>query len=283
MNEGSPVVSVVIPTYNQAGLLDAALRSVIGQTFRDWEAIVVDNESTDATKETVENCRDPRIRYVQFPNQGIIAASRNRGIALARGEYIAFLDSDDLWYPGKLSSCLALLSQGTDALCHGMQVRTNGILTQTIVPAFAGTDLHETLLYQGNRGIITSAVMVRSAMFRHYGLFSEDPQIVTAEDYDLWLRLSGEAVTWGCLPALLGEYTVHGRNASRNVKKQQRAEEQVVLAHFAKLPAPSFYQRVRLKKRRMMIAFRAGKRVLDAGSPNDALSCAWEGITKIWR
>jgi glycosyltransferase involved in cell wall biosynthesis len=283
MNKGSPVVSVVIPTYNQAGLLDAALQSVIAQTFADWEAIVVDNYSEDATRETVEALHDPRIRYVQFRNQGIIAASRNQGISLARGEYIAFLDSDDLWYPEKLSSCLALLSQGTDALSHGMQVRTNGILTRTIVPSFPEKKLHETLLFRGNVGIITSAVMVRSAVLERYGVFSEDPQIVTAEDYDLWLRLAGASVKWGFLPALLGEYTVHGKNASRNVGRQQCAEEQVVMAHFGNLTAPSLVQRINLKKRRMMIAFRAGKRVLDAGSLKQSLPCFCEGITKIWK
>jgi glycosyltransferase involved in cell wall biosynthesis len=283
MTEGSPVVTVVIPTYKQAGLLALALRSVIDQTFTDWEAIVIDNDSPDATKETVENCRDPRIRYVRFRNNGIIAASRNQGISLARGEYIAFLDSDDLWYPEKLSSCLALLSRGTDACCHGMQVRTNGALTQTIIPSFPEKGLYETLLFQGNAGIITSATMVRSALFRHYGVFSEDPDLVTAEDYDLWLRLSGEAMKWGFLPALLGEYTVHGRNASRNVRKQMCAEERVVTVHAAKDGHPSFAGRMRLKKRRMMIAFRAGKRLLDAGSLKEALSCVWEGITKCWR
>ena len=106
MNSSSPMVSVIIPTFNQAELLQKALQSVSNQTFQDWEAIVIDNHSQDTTKEIVESMNDSRISYEVFSNQGIIAASRNLGINLAKGNYIAFLDSDDLWYPSKLSTCL---------------------------------------------------------------------------------------------------------------------------------------------------------------------------------
>src|SRR5262245_23810861 len=92
-----PSVTVVIPTYNCADLLRQALASVVTQTRSDWEAIVVNNASTDNTLVAVAACRDPRIRVIEFRNQGVIAASRNRGITEAQGEWVAFLDSDDLW------------------------------------------------------------------------------------------------------------------------------------------------------------------------------------------
>ena len=98
-------VSVVVPTYNHARFIGDALRSVVAQTFGDWEAVVVNNFSTDDTVDVVRGIGDPRIRLVDFANHGIIAAGRNEGIRLATGDYVAFLDSDDAWHPGKLERC----------------------------------------------------------------------------------------------------------------------------------------------------------------------------------
>src|SRR5687767_4383972 len=95
-----PLVSVIIPTYNHAPFLREALESLIAQDFRDWEALVVNNYSTDDTLEVVRSFDDRRIRVENFRNNGVIGASRNLGIRLSRGKYIAFLDSDDKWYPG---------------------------------------------------------------------------------------------------------------------------------------------------------------------------------------
>ncbi|MDP2842393.1 MAG: glycosyltransferase family A protein, partial [Acetobacterium sp.] len=96
MNAASPpLVSVVIPTYNHAGFLREALESLVAQTFSDWEALVVNNYSEDDTLDVVEAFNDPRIRVENFRNNGVIGASRNRGIRLSKGKYIAFLDSDD--------------------------------------------------------------------------------------------------------------------------------------------------------------------------------------------
>ena len=95
--KSKPFVSVVIPTYNHAKFLGKALESVIYQTYRNWEVIVIDNKSTDGTRQVIENYKDPRIQYFKISNDGIIAKSRNLGINVAKGEWIAFLDSDDWW------------------------------------------------------------------------------------------------------------------------------------------------------------------------------------------
>ena len=97
-----PVYSVIIPTYNPGHLIGRCLSSVIAQTFQAWEAIVVNNYSQDNTIEVVEGFRDERVRLFNFSNKGVIAASRNEGIRQAGGDFIAFLDSDDWWYPKKL-------------------------------------------------------------------------------------------------------------------------------------------------------------------------------------
>ena len=97
-----PTVCVIVPTYNHAPLLKKALESLIAQTFTDWEVVVINNFSGDDTIQIVESFNDSRIRITNFRNSGVIAASRNEGLRLAKGKYIAFLDSDDLWYPNKL-------------------------------------------------------------------------------------------------------------------------------------------------------------------------------------
>lgn len=116
---GQTLVTVVIPTYNHAEFLKRALDSVVAQTYKDWEAIVVNNFSTDNTIVIVESFNDERIRLINFRNNGIIAASRNRGIEAARGKYVAFLDSDDIWYPEKLQVCLDQAETGAQLICHG--------------------------------------------------------------------------------------------------------------------------------------------------------------------
>ena len=117
MNE-KPLVSVVIPTFNHAPLLKRALDSVVAQTYSDWEAIVVNNFSTDETIDVVNSFKDDRIKLVNFKNNGIIAASRNQGIKLAQGKFVAFLDSDDNWYPKKLEKCVDRAMLGATLICH---------------------------------------------------------------------------------------------------------------------------------------------------------------------
>jgi len=260
-----PVFSVVIPTYNQAGLLEKAIRSVINQSFEDWEIIVIDNYSSDDTQEVIKRLNDTRIQYIKFRNRGVIAASRNKGISFARGTYIAFLDSDDLWHPSKLSRCLDYLSRAADAVCHGMRICRNGRYGSDFIPKRPEHDFYETLLYDGNSVITTSTVIVKKDLLEKYGGFCESPDVITAEDYDLWLRLLKQRVHWSVIPEILGEYTMHSANSSNNVIRQMQAEYAVLREHTRELSNRSLSIRMRIKKRQMMIAFRAGRRVQQNG------------------
>jgi len=282
MNSTKPIVSVIIPTYNQADLLQKALQSVINQTFQNWEAIVIDNYSEDNTKEIVESIRDGRINYVLFSNKGIIAASRNHGIHLARADMIAFLDSDDLWYPSKLSTCLDYIIQGADAVCHRLWIRKDGIVQNTLIPTPSYQNFYKTLLYKGNSVIATSAVMMKKKCFDRFGVFSEDPGMVTAEDYELWLRLSKSNIKWGFISEVLGEYTVHSKNASINVKKQMLAEENVVIKYFKEIDSPQINERLSYRKRRAMLVFHAGMRVWQSGRHCDSIPYFFKGIANIF-
>jgi glycosyltransferase involved in cell wall biosynthesis len=261
MNHSNPVVSVIIPTYNQANLLQKALESVINQAFQDWEAIVIDNYSDDNTQQVVESRGDSRIKYIRFRNNGIIAASRNLGIAHSTGEYIAFLDSDDLWYPSKLSTCLFQFSQGADSVCHGMWIRKDGKLWKKFIPQQPKCDFYDTLLFEGNSTITTSTVVLKRDCLLKFGAFCEDQEIVTAEDYDLWLRLLKNNISWKVVPQILGEYTMHSSNSSNNIRRQMKSEETVFLRELKEIKSVSLMKKFRMKKRLMMIAFRAGRRV----------------------
>ncbi len=103
--ETSPLISVVIPTFNHADFLKVAISSVEEQTYQNFEIIIVDNHSSDHTNKVVESFNDDRIRLHKINNEGIIAASRNAGVDYAKGDWIAYLDSDDFWYPTRLQ-CL---------------------------------------------------------------------------------------------------------------------------------------------------------------------------------
>ena len=102
MNE--VLFSIILPTYDRSNLIKTAIESVINQEYKNWELIIIDNYSKDNTEELVKNFSDKRIIFIKFKNNGIIAKSRNYGVKLAKGDYIAFLDSDDWWYPQKLKA-----------------------------------------------------------------------------------------------------------------------------------------------------------------------------------
>jgi len=126
-NLDRPTVSVIIPTYNRAHLVGRAIRSVLNQTYQDFEIIVVDDGSTDNTEEVVKSFNDPRIRYIRHEKNRGGSAARNTGIRVARGEYIAFLDSDDEWLPMHISRKLAVMEgKRADGLISAFYVEHRG-------------------------------------------------------------------------------------------------------------------------------------------------------------
>jgi glycosyltransferase involved in cell wall biosynthesis len=258
----NPVVSVVIPTYNHAQFLKAALDSVVAQTFADWEAIVVNNYSEDNTEEIVAAFNDARIRLVNFRNHGIIAASRNHGIGLAGGEYVAFLDSDDTWYPEKLARCVEMLGSGCDAVCHGEYWVKEGCAPREVHYGPERRTGYDSLLFDGNC-LSTSAMVVRKAALQRAGGFDEDPAMVTAEDYELWLKLARNGCRFGIIDEMLGEYRLHPGNASKAVMRNFRAELAVLQKHFAELEGQGGASTLR-KHRRIALAYYAAARGMQA-------------------
>jgi teichuronic acid biosynthesis glycosyltransferase TuaG len=253
-----PVVTIVIPTYNHCRFLREALQSVQAQSFVEWEVIVVNNHSTDDTIAVVESFADARIRLENFHNHGVIGASRNRGIVLARGAFIAFLDSDDLWRPQKLACCMDSFDEETDLVCHGLRC-----FGEVEMDMFCGPSSRASFdaLLDGGNCITPSATVVRKAVLIAAGNFSEDPRIVTSEDYHLWLKLAQAGTRMKFLAELLGEYRIHPGNQSGAAVRHLDSVLFVVQEFFSRMPPHSPATRRRFK-RRVGLAYYSAARAL---------------------
>lgn len=186
------MVSVIIPSYNRAGVITRAIRSVQEQTYEDWELIVVDDGSRDNTEEIVRSFDDDRIRFIRHEYNVGGAAARNTGIRESDGDVIAFLDSDDEWQSKKLQAQVNVLEQcGPDTAV--VYCRSALLLNGTmIVPGprsqrmRSGNVLSDLLL--GWCPPTTSMFVVRRSAFERAGLFDE--ALPSFQDYDMWLRLA---------------------------------------------------------------------------------------------
>lgn len=189
-----PLVSVIMPAYNAGKFIDESIRSVIAQSFTGWELIVVDDGSVDNTKQIVEHfCNaDSRIKYF-FQTNGKQGKARNKGIAQARGKYIAFLDADDVWLPQKLEVQLKEIEEKnvdlvfTECIMFSDTVDASKKLMQSGKGYFSGEDGVKNFL-QHNKIPILSVLMKADALKQMNG-FSEKPCLQDAEDYHLWLCL----------------------------------------------------------------------------------------------
>ena len=233
-------VSVVIPTHNLAAYLGEAIDSALGQSYKDLEIIVVDDGSTDDTETVVNRYRD-KIVYLKQERRGV-AAARNRGIRASHGEYVAFLDADDLWLPEKLEEQIPYLDQ---------DLRVGMVCSDWLVVSEAGAVGPSVLHRCKNAGsgymfreivqasfILTSTVVVRRSSLDNAGLFDES--FPTAEDLDLWLRISYRNNI-----ALLRKPLVIKRNRNSNLSSDYRLASifrvkllQKALTSFTDLSAP---------------------------------------------
>jgi glycosyltransferase involved in cell wall biosynthesis len=183
----TPLVSVIIPSYNRREMLLQAVAAVLAQTFTDYELIVVDDGSTDNTPAALAPYTGA-ITLLTGDNKGVSAA-RNDGVARARGEYVAFLDSDDLWLPDKLSRQVSFLAAHPEVLvCQTEEIWIkNG---RRINPAKKHRKPSGMIFFPSLALCLVSpsAVMIKKTFFREIGGFDE--MLPACEDYDLWLRIS---------------------------------------------------------------------------------------------
>lgn len=216
------LISVVMPAYNAAEYVSQAIESVIRQTRTDWELIIVDDGSSDDTGEIVlPFLRDERIRLVTQTNGGVSRA-RNRGIDLARGNWVAFLDADDIWLPEKLEKQMAVVKQHPEVGVCGTAMETIGREGRTI-ESFSEVDFFgqaSRRLVTGSLSFPLSSGLVRKELFDRAGYFDE--QISSfSEDYDFWLRASLVCPFYKIGEVLI-RYRVEIENTSRRLGDKRR-------------------------------------------------------------
>jgi glycosyltransferase involved in cell wall biosynthesis len=210
-----PKVSVIIPTHNRAQFLRSAIGSVLKQTYQDFEIIVVDDASDDNTQEVVTSFDGWHIKYVRHEVNKGDAGSRNTGILISTGRYVAFLDDDDEWLPEKLQAQVGLL-EASPAKVGGVYTglfkvnKTTGKIVAISIPEKRG-DLFQEMFIESP--IVTSCVVLRRQCFDKVGLFDE--QIPYNNDYDMWIRIA-EQFHFECISEPLVVYHTHEQKLSTN-------------------------------------------------------------------
>ena len=226
MTAHQPHFSIITPTFNRADLIERVIDSVQRQTFTDWELIIVDDGSTDSTREVVRSRADldARIRLETLGrNSGLPAVARNCGLAEARGELIAFLDSDDYWWPNHLEyHAQSHASTVTQGLTYShLWTRRPGwpLFGLLLLPSPRQQARTRPELLQRN-SLQCSATSAPRSLLVAVGGFNESPSLAAVEDYELWLRCADAGpVTF--IPRVTGVYTMaQGISAERNMETQ---------------------------------------------------------------
>ena len=222
--------SVIIPTYNQGDLLNRCLQSVFSQTYNNYEVIIIDNNSTDKTKQIIKKFKN-RIIYKKINNNGIIAKSRNLGIKISKGNWLSFLDSDDEWKKNKLE-CIykEIKKKKIDVICNDeLVISAKSIRLWSNGPN--KKDLYSFMLKYGNL-LSTSASSVRKKfLHKNKIMFNEDNFINSSEDYDFFLNIAKKKGLFKFLPKPLGFHYFHNNNISSNVRKHKKSIEAVLKQH----------------------------------------------------
>ena len=208
-------VSIIMPAYNAEKYIGDSIKSVLAQTYSNWELIVVDDGSTDRTAAIVKGfvVNDSRIRYI-FQENGRLGKARNTGIQNASGTLIAFIDSDDLWVETKLEVQLkAMAENNADVVfCNAYVFNDENPANETeklrsTVGIFSGPDFFDSLVKRPQIPVLT-ALLKKNAIIKT-GLFEEAKPYHGSEDYDLWIRLAKAGYVFYGMDAVLARYRRH--------------------------------------------------------------------------
>lgn len=235
-----PKISVVIPVYNSMPYLSITLEKLFQQTYKDFEAIIVNDGSTDKTQEYIASLKDPRLKAIAQPNQGA-GAARNTGIAHAKGEYIAFLDDDDLWKPSKLEKQLHYMEEHSQVgLVYTWveYIDEEGKSTGKVYKEDVEGNVWKELTAH-NLVECGSVPLVRRSCFETCGMF--DVSLGNAvEDWDMWLRIAN-SYDFGVVKETLVYYRQHANSSSRDWDAMAKGYRAVIEKTFASAPANMQY------------------------------------------
>jgi glycosyltransferase involved in cell wall biosynthesis len=212
-------VSVIIPIYNGSRFVEETIRSVVNQNFEDWELILVDDGSTDNTREIIESFKSTKIRCFSKPNSGV-SDSRNYGAKYATGEYFAFIDADDIWKPAKMSESVDFIKNHPVHLVHSYMevIDASSKPTGEILQGKEGWMLNSLLLWDGCNIPSPSSILVSKDAYEKVGGF--DTNFSTAADQDFFFRIANNYEI-GMIKSPLGQYRVHGQNMHLNIQQME--------------------------------------------------------------
>ncbi|BAO45442.1 glycosyltransferase family 2 protein [Thiolapillus brandeum] len=238
MEQQDYFISVVIPNYNYEKYVGEAIRSVLDQTWNNREVVVVDDGSTDDSVRVIRKFGD-KVRLIRQENQHLSAA-RNTGIRAAKGNWIAFLDSDDLWHPCKLELQVEALKKNPDWAFIGGDVLDEGDYPDFDKATIQEEEvtLNDFLAYTPMSG---SVALVKTECFNKVGMF--DPGLRSSEDLDMWLRLAS-AYRGGRVKAPLWHYRQHPDQMNRDMGTMLTTRKQVMSRFFHKHHIPFSQRRI---------------------------------------
>lgn len=223
-------ISIIICTYNRANLLPKAINSVLSQSYGDFELIIIDDASTDSTSEVVSGFTDSRIKYHKNKNNLGISKSRNLGVSLASGEYIAMLDSDDYWLDNNK------LQKQLDVISGDNKIGLVG--TGIVLVDEQGTKIKEDI-FATSDNLIRQRILLKnqfaqsSVLFRKEAFFAYDESLVVCEDLDLWLKI-GKSFKLANLEESMTAYLVHSAGISKESKKRIALATDKVISRYKK-------------------------------------------------
>jgi len=226
-----PFFSVIIPTYNHANYLKKALDSVLAQSFNNYEIIVIDDNSTDNTRAVVNNYKN-KIIYKKISNNRIIGRSRNLGISISKGEWLAFLDSDDEWLKDKLHIVFNFIKKNNkyQIICNNELIFRNSKKMFSNYGPFV-ENFYERLLVEGNCISTSASIVNKNFLFSEGVRFSEKKEFIGTEDYDFFLQLAKKNAKFFFIKNFLGVHNYYHGSVSSNYFRHKRAIIHVIKNH----------------------------------------------------
>jgi glycosyltransferase involved in cell wall biosynthesis len=257
----SPKVSICIPTYNRKDYLKETLDSVFAQTYKDYEVVIVDDGSTDGTETMVKSAGYP-LRYYWQENRGD-AASRNKLLELARGEFITFLDSDDLLMPDAVERMMKIMeAEGGDVIVYGPYLRIDengnvyGRCMRKLYSGYIASHLFQNILVHSCGSMLPQSVLQEAGGF--------DETLAVCSDYDLWLRLSLK-YRFIALPEPTFKRRRHSGNLSKGSFANRKIELEVLEKFYYNGGGKEVIPKYRAMKRLGEESYRAGRLALKEG------------------
>lgn len=231
-----PFFSIVIPTFNQCDFLKVAISSVLNQSYKNYEIIVIDNFSKDGTHNFIKTLKK-KVIYRRIKNRGIIAKSRNLGIKIAKGKWICFLDSDDSWSDDKLKKTYDLIKiNNFDLICNDEWVEDKTYNTKKFwsYGPFE-KNFYENLILFGNRNSTSASSVKKNFLINNKINFNEKKIFVTAEDYDFFLKIAFHGGVFHYLHEPLGTHVFHEKSESAKLTRLFKAQMNVLKFHSFKI------------------------------------------------